>query len=185
MTNQDQIGFILSKDKEWQKLVEKCMSLDKNIKNMQTRLTFNIGQMNKEIGNRHIIPVFQVEEEQTKDDSPLPQQDESPIKKPINLIKQAQVLAPVYSTMSERFQICKFLGKGKFSEVYQVQDIQSKIIVALKVIPKAQYKNMEWKNSWQMKQNIKIFRSSKYSKTLWIFLRMAKSSFNFRICNRW
>ncbi|CAD8043242.1 unnamed protein product [Paramecium primaurelia] len=137
MTNLDQIGFILSNDKDWQNLVEKCQSIDSNIKNMQTRLTFTIGQMNKEIGNRHIIPAYQVEEEQNKEESPLPQQGESPRKKPVNLVKQAQVLAPVYSTISERFQICKFLGKGKFSDVYQAQDKQSKIIVALKVIPKA------------------------------------------------
>ncbi|CAD8137485.1 unnamed protein product [Paramecium octaurelia] len=137
MNNQDKIGFILSIDKDWQNIVEKCSSIDNNIKNMQTRLTFTIGQMNKEIGNRHIIPAFQVEEESIKEETRLPSQGESPLKKPTNLVKQAQILAPVYSTISERFQICKFLGKGKFSDVYQAQDKQTKVIVALKVIPKA------------------------------------------------
>lgn len=44
----------------------------------------------------------------------------SPLRKQ-NLVRQAKALGYKYNTISERFQIGKFLGRGKFSDVFQAQ----------------------------------------------------------------
>jgi hypothetical protein len=36
-------------------------------------------------------------------------------------LKAAEVLSPKYQNISDRFHIGKFLGKGKFSDVFQAQ----------------------------------------------------------------
>lgn len=38
-----------------------------------------------------------------------------------NISKQTDLLSTKYTTISERFQIGKFLGRGKFSDVFQAQ----------------------------------------------------------------
>ncbi|CAK85234.1 unnamed protein product (macronuclear) [Paramecium tetraurelia] len=69
-------------------------------------------------------------------------------------LKQAELLSPKYQNISDRFQIGKFLGKGKFSDVFQAQEKTSKVLIALKVIQKTAIS--KYKIEDQLAHEIKI-----------------------------
>lgn len=71
---------MLNVDPDWQRIVDKAQHIDKTIKHIQAQLAFTVGQMTKEIGNRHIIPAYQVEEEtQNKHSTGTPQSKGKPL----------------------------------------------------------------------------------------------------------
>lgn len=134
-------------DREWQQLVQTTTRINQQIKNIKARLQSALTQLiiNADEVKEHEPPtdtsrIKMIQSSALRDQKAIRQcASKSPLRSPDlsqstelsssgifnsikqNLPKQAELLSPKYQNISDRFQIGKFLGKGKFSDVFQAQ----------------------------------------------------------------
>uniref|UniRef100_A0A8C0NQP8 non-specific serine/threonine protein kinase n=2 Tax=Canis lupus familiaris TaxID=9615 RepID=A0A8C0NQP8_CANLF len=81
--------------------------------------------------------------------------------------KENCIAGPVKTTIALDFEIGRPLGKGKFGNVYLAREKQSKFILAIKVLLKAQLEKAGVEH--QLRREVEIQSHLRHPNILWLY----------------